>query len=42
MKNSPSALHYNAPAEPKVSKRMLLIVFAGVIVLAGILIAIVH
>jgi hypothetical protein len=42
MEKTSSGIHYNAPAEPKVSKKAAFIVVASVIALAGVLIAIVH
>jgi hypothetical protein len=42
MKNPTSALHYNAPVQPKVSKWLALVVFAGVAAVAVFFVTIVH
>jgi hypothetical protein len=42
MEKTSSSVHYNAPAEPKVSKKAAAIVVASVIALAVVLISIVH
>lgn len=42
MKNSPSAVRYNVPLEPKISKKAAVIIFAGVVALTAVLLAIVR
>jgi hypothetical protein len=42
MKNSPSAIRYSAPVEPKISKKAAVIIFAGVVGLATVLLAVIR